>query len=343
MAIPIASSVISFAGGLLIVRIPVNAFLPASRASLLFVLALCLLAPAALASNDRLSFSVRFENKVNPWRVLGIYMMPGQWLDLSVAGGAEGRFVASDPFGNTRAAAGGRDWRWRAPLEPGLYPIRITRLDTQEVMTLNLFVKVPRQEKRNGVLNGYRIGEYPRQPYRGLAAYQPPPGFIEVTPETEGVHVSPHFTLGQFVSKQGGGYPRYVVLREPLLLMLEKLLEEVRAEGVAAATLEIMSGYRTPWYNASIGNGEHSRHIYGGAADVYIDQNPRNGRMDDLTGDGRSDVHDAYWLAGIAERVQARNTVADLTGGIGVYGPRPHRGPFLHVDARGFEARWELP
>ncbi len=313
-----------------------------ARMVLFCALVLMLFLPVAQASDDRLGFAVRFQDTINAWSVLGVYTMPGQRVDLTVVQGKGGRYVVSDPHGNTREI-GRTNWQWRAPREPGLYPIRITRLDTQEVMTLNLFVKVPRHKKRNGVLNGYRIGEYPRQPYRGLSTYKPPPGFIEVTPETENVHVSPHFTLGQFVSKQGGDYPRYVVLREPLLLMLEKILAEVRVEGIEADTLEILSGYRTPWYNASIGNGRNSRHIYGGAADIYIDQNPRNGQMDDLNGDGRADVQDAFLLAGIVERVQSRNTVADLTGGIGVYGPRPHRGPFVHVDARGFEARWEFP
>lgn len=312
------------------------------RILLLVSLSLLLLPHTALAG-DRLSFALRMGEVLNPWSVFGVYLMPGQRLELTVVGSADGgRFVASDPHGNTRAL-GRTKWEWRAPHTPGLYPVHITRLDTQEVMTLNLFVKVPRQQKRQGVLNGYRIGEYPRQPYRGLTAYRPPPGFVEVTPETENVRVSPNFTLGQFVSKQDGDYPRYLVLREPLLLMLEEILREVRAAGVQADTLAILSGYRTPWYNASIGNGPNSRHIYGGAADIYIDQNPRDGRMDDVNGDGRRDLHDAHWLAEIAERVQSRNTVADLTGGIGVYGPRPHRGPFVHVDARGFEARWEFP
>ncbi|WP_376696195.1 hypothetical protein [Wenzhouxiangella sp. EGI_FJ10305] len=38
--------------------------------------------------------------------------------------------------------------------------------------------------------------------------------------------------------------------------------------------------------------------------------------------------------AGIFER---------LIGGLGLYGPRSHRGPFVHVDARGNAARWEVP
>ena len=58
------------------------------------------------------------------------------------------------------------------------------------------------------------------------------------------VRLSPHFTLGQFVCKQAGGYPKYVVLRERLLLKLERLLEAVNAKGHAAETFHVMSGYR---------------------------------------------------------------------------------------------------
>ena len=31
---------------------------------------------------------------------------------------------------------------------------------------------------------------------------------------------------------------------------------------------------------------------------------------------------------------------APFRGGLSVYGPKPHRGPFVHVDTRGSRARW---
>ncbi|MCC5809318.1 MAG: hypothetical protein JJU06_03010 [Ectothiorhodospiraceae bacterium] len=313
------------------------------------VLCLLILLPAAwfpaeaiAVGDDRLSFSVRFRDDINPYRVFGLFVMPGEHMELEVVRGREGNYLMSDPGGFTRVTGRAR-WEWSAPQTPGLHVLRVTRLDTQEIMTLNVFVKVPRHATRQGRINGYRVGHYPQKPLRGLAVYEPPPGFIEVTPATRSVHVSPHFTLGQFVSKQGGNYPRYVVLRERLLLLLEAILEEVRAEGIPADTLTIMSGFRTPWYNASIGQGEFSRHIWGGAADIYIDQRAPHGRMDDLNGDGRSDVNDARLLASIVERVQRRRGPVNFIGGLGIYGPRPHRGPFVHVDVRGFEARWEYP
>jgi hypothetical protein len=71
---------------------------------------------------------------------------------------------------------------------------------------------------------------------------------------------------------------------------------------------------------------------------VYVD-NDGDGDMDDLNGDGRRDLQDARWLAGVAERMMAREP--GLTpGGLSVYRRNPVHGPFLHVDARGQRARW---
>ena len=65
--------------------------------------------------------------------------------------------------------------------------------------------------------------------------------------------------------------------------------------------------------------------------------------MDDLTGNGISDVTEARILQRIVEETFADPPSPRLVGGLGLYGPRPHRGPFIHVDVRGEEARWEFP
>ena len=84
---------------------------------------------------------------------------------------------------------------------------------------------------RRGHVDGFRVGRYERRPLRGDPNYARPAGFVEVTEANQGTLVAPHFTLGQFVSKQTGGFPKYLVLRERLLLKLEMLLEEVRTAG----------------------------------------------------------------------------------------------------------------
>lgn len=290
---------------------------------------------------QNLSFSVRIRDDINPYRVLGVYVMPGETLSLEVVRARDADYRVRDPASRTLSTGKSR-WIWDAPRQPGLYPLTIHRDDSGERMVLNIFVLTPRDEKQGGRLNGYRVGTYPDEPFRGLDAYQPPTGFVEVTEDIADTLVAPHFTLGQFASKQSEEYPKYLILEERLLLLLEEILAEVNAEGIPASTLRILSGFRTPWYNAAIGNGQHSRHQWGGAADIYIDEGTPHGRMDDITGDGRSDFADARRLAEIVERVQRRQGPMSFVGGIGLYGPRPHRGPFVHVDVRGYEARWEF-
>jgi uncharacterized protein YcbK (DUF882 family) len=146
--------------------------------------------------------------------------------------------------------------------------------------------------------------------------------------------------LGQFVSKQSGGFPKYLVLRERLLLKLEMLLEEVRSAGIPATTFRILSGYRTPFYNQSIGNEtRYSRHVYGDAADIYVDDDG-DGTMDDLDGDGKSTLDDARVLAGVVEELSLKSWYQPFEGGLGLYKPNAAHGPFVHVDVRGSPARW---
>ena len=77
--------------------------------------------------------------------------------------------------------------------------------------------------------------------------------------------------------------------------------------------------------------------MYGDASDIYVDGNG-DGRMDDLNGDGKVTVADAKYLAAIADQVEGRHP--ELTGGIGIYRATGAHGPFVHVDTRGFVARW---
>ena len=152
--------------------------------------------------------------------------------------------------------------------------------------------------------------------------------------------VAPHFTVRQFVSKQGRGFPTYLVLRERLLLKLEMLLEEVRSAGLSASTFRILSGCRTPFYNRSIGNEtRYSRHVYGDAADIYVDEDG-DGTMDDLNGDGRTTLDDARALAAVVEGLSEKSWYQPFEGGLGLYRANAAHGPFVHVDVRGHPARW---
>jgi hypothetical protein len=299
-----------------------------------------------------------------PSEVFFVSVLPGEVLDLELPVGEAGAGAvlepvtgASDRTYGTYRQEPGRDlptlrfgggtvlsssptgWRWEAPPEPGVTALRLEREGGSETISLNVFVLHPFERVRSGVLNGYRIGEYAETPLRGDSIYLPPPGFIEVTESNADLLVSPHFTIGQFLCKQPGE-PRYLALSRYLVAKLEEILARTNAAGFPAQSLHIMSGFRTPWYNLSIGNRTvYSRHLWGGAADVFLDTDG-DGTMDDLNGDGRSTIEDARILYEIAEGVDRSTNPGTRPGGLGAYRRNSVRGPFIHVDARGRSARW---
>ena len=195
-------------------------------------------------------------------------------------------------------------------------------------------------QKVRALLNGYRLGYWPQEKGRLRSeAYKNPDGFIEVTPENEDTRVSEHFRLRDFVSHgQTSVWPKYVVLREPLLDKLELVIEDLNDHGVNAEGMRIRSGFRTPAHNQAVrgeGSARDSRHQFGDAADVFIDQ-VGTGRMSDLNGDGRVNFADTKMILDAVERVEAR--YPELVGGTGLYTGRS--GQFAHIDVRGTRARW---
>jgi hypothetical protein len=226
------------------------------------------------------------------------------------------------------------------PTRPGIWNVLVgLKGAIQQVPSLTLVTLVPASELREGRIGEYRIGEWPR----GEGAYAAPRGFIQVTPEQLNTPVSTHFELKDFLTKgQEGVWPKYVVLSTRLLDKLELTIQELEAMGHPVENVFVVSGFRTPWYNASGGDprgrGAMSRHMYGDASDIAID-NDGDACMDDLNGDGRVDVEDARVIVAAAERVEAKHP--DLVGGIGLYRPSPgaHCG-MVHIDTRGYRARW---
>jgi len=198
-------------------------------------------------------------------------------------------------------------------------------------------------EKLGDRIGGYRMGFWPAERGRTLAErYANPEGFIEVTPENVDTRVSEHFRLRDFLTHdQQDVWPKYLVLRAPLVDKLELVIADLEAHGHRVRHMRIMSGFRTPQYNE--GGGETggraglSRHMYGDAADVFVDNN-EDGRMDDLNHDGRVNYRDARVILDAVERVEKKHE--DLVGGVGVYRATRSHGPFAHVDVRGTRARW---
>ncbi len=304
----------------------------------LLALMLLTLHAAADFSPRRLSFSLRLGELNNVYDTMSVFLLPGEAWQLAARGLDAGEALElTDSRGQRHR---GHHWQLAAPAQPGHYRLTLRRASRDETATLHLFVLHPTASVREGRLNGYRIGHYPGEPLRGQAIYLPPRGFVEVTADNADTWVSPHYRLRQFVSKQAGDYPKYLVLRTRLLLKLEYLTEQAVAAGLASGPFHIMSGFRTPHYNRAIGNRRYSRHQWGGAADIFIDDRPRDGMMDDLDGNGRIDRDDARVLQQFIERLSRRDEYRPYVGGLGLYGSTAAHGPFVHVDVRGQRARW---
>jgi hypothetical protein len=213
------------------------------------------------------------------------------------------------------------------------------RIGSREA-TLTLIPLVPYNKLENGKIDGYHVGEYNPTPLKGLSTYERPKGFIALTSTNGELWVSDHYRLRDFQCKLDGA-SKYLVVRTEALLKLEILQHELEAQhGLQFARFTIMSGYRTPYYNAKIGNEtSNSRHLYGDAMDIYVDRDG-NGKMDDVNRDGKVDSNDAKFLLQVAERIDNSKEWSWLKGGAGVYHANHAHGPYMHVDARGYVARW---
>ncbi len=74
--------------------------------------------------------------------------------------------------------------------------------------------------------------------------------------------------------------------------------------------MKVNSGYRTEAHNKSVGGVENSQHRYGLAADIHIDNQIQGDKLEKLAKE-------------------------HLVGGIGRYNT------FIHIDGRGYPAKWD--
>jgi uncharacterized protein YcbK (DUF882 family) len=203
---------------------------------------------------------------------------------------------------------------------------------------------VPLSERRGGRIGAYLLGSWPYEDGGTPRSpeYAPPSGVIQVTPENQDVQVSTHLRLRDFLTKgQQDVWPKYVLVSTRLLDKVELTIDALEAAGHPVEHIGVISGFRTPTYNEGGGNpagrGALSRHMYGDAMDLYVD-NDHDGRMDDLNGDGRIDRRDGAVIGEAAEQVERQ--YPHLVGGISVYNPTGAHSGFVHIDTRGYRARW---
>lgn len=285
-------------------------------------------------------FTVEFDGLLNPYSLITTTRMPEDSFDIVVLLEEEGEpkrsFVMDADHGKV-AQGKGTTLSWKAPAQPGIYCVKVLEEDTENKMCFHVAVLHP-WDGESEKLNGYPIGNYQDKPYRDNPRYKKPRGFIEVTEENKDTWISPHLQLSQFVCKQKADYPKYMLIDPRLLLKLEGVVEELEKSGRNASHLYISSGYRTPAYNKALGNKtSYSRHLYGDAADMFVDNN-QDGRIDDLDFSGSINDGDARFIQEKVQNVTASRRY--LLGGLGFYSSASYRNPFIHIDTRGYSARW---
>jgi hypothetical protein len=223
-------------------------------------------------------------------------------------------------------------WQLALKVENALRPIA----------DLSVITLTPLTERKRGRIGLYYVGTWPTEKGRRRPGYSTPSGLIEVTRENRDTPVSDHFELGDFLTHgQETVWPKYLVLDTRLVDKLELVIADLEQHGTLVRRPVVMSGFRTPQYNVTGGDprgrASLSRHMYGDASDIFVD-NDGNGRMDDLNHDGRVDMTDARVILAAVDRVERLHPA--LVGGAGVYAATAGHGPFIHIDTRGYRARW---
>ena len=125
--------------------------------------------------------------------------------------------------------------------------------------------------------------------------------------------LSAHFSSDEFKCRDGSKVPvEYLGNLKALVMVLERIRKEFQKP------IKIISGYRTPEYNARVGGSKKSRHMTAEAADIIID--------------GVTSSEIAIKIQGLMAEGEI------LIGGCGLY-----PGRFVHVDVRGGKkpVRWE--
>lgn len=291
---------------------------------------------------DETGPSQRFRlSHVSDWVDI-VVLQPGERFPLQPATVGESQAAITWRARGGKLAYGDQIAVWTAPLEAGAYPLKGAGLIAGQRVErqLTMLVTVPASRVSGGKLNGYPIGTYPRgfaskttlTASRGARAdrYTVPSGFIELSAGTADVRVSQHYNLKDFQGKDNAvGGRKYLFLDSRLVEKLERLIVALDAQPHRQKKIPLMSAYRSPYLNRAIGNTTSlSRHTYGDAADMIVQ---------DLNRDGRTDGKDARLLFAAVAKLDHET---DLIGGGAIYPPNGAHGYFVHTDTRGSIARW---
>lgn len=134
----------------------------------------------------------------------------------------------------------------------------------------------------------------------------------------------PHDSLYQLQKAQPLPAQRhYLCIDRRVLHKLLDLLTAMTEKGLDPNQIAIKHGFRNPTYNTQIGGASKSRHQWGEAIDLYVS---------DVNHDGLQDANDKAPLLALLDTKIIANQ-----GGVGKY-PGSN---VIHMDVRGFRARWD--
>ncbi len=300
--------------------------------------------------NDRRTLDLSFTG--NPL----VVMLPGSSLQVTAeADGQAGRIAVIKDGQIIREDA---VLNFTAPEKPGAFYISVAAAAGGQNRRGEICVVVPhkasaRHSKQGGWLvrvDDRDIGEYRPASSSGAAkvkdnpdSYQPPVWWIRITDMNASFEVSPGVPADDLVAPAedtGLKHTDVVPVCYPMWTAITALRNGLSARGIPGSALRVISGFRTPAYNRSIGSNAFGRHVYGDAFDFYLNlAGGDNIKAADLNRDGKLDRRDAYPIVAVIEDLQAEGKLP--MGGIGVYNTigGDHE-VSLHFDARGHRATW---
>ena len=242
-----------------------------------------------------------------------------------------------------------------APDKPGCYYIvlKLAAGDVRRDMEICIAVphKAAASRTADGLnlrADGQEIGHYRNPPKSGNVkvrnnpdSYQPPVWWLRLDAMNSGFHIVPGVTAGELVvpsEDTGKKHTDLVPVCYPMWRAVVTLREALQARGIPGSALKLISMFRSPPYNRSIGSNAFGRHIYGDAFDFYIDIEGDE-KASDLNRDGKRSRLDAYVVVAIIEDLQAEGKIP--MGGIGVYNSvAGDHEVTMHLDMRGHRATW---
>ncbi len=246
-------------------------------------------------------------------------------------------------------------FEWITPSAPGDYRIKVdvnlsyeiepgNIKTTHKAFTLTGIVSVPAEFMHDGVIDGFTIGIHPlpKDDSNIRQFYNPPSHYYELNRDNWGLHMSEHFKLGQMGFDNDEDLPQYSALDYELVRKMESIMTELEAWGYPHKISFIGGGFISPKNNITRCNkvraaASMSRHMFGDAIDFIVDEDG-DGVMDDMDGDGLVSLTDAIVIREIVDYLEEQDKCK--IGGVGVYSPPRNSKVQLHVDTRGYKARW---